>query len=307
MIKNSFYITEQEREHILKLTRVPNYRKPIKLREQYSAVIMDAPPEDLNTQQSQQGTSTGQPSTYFSKEKIDNLKKLGNFPQVDFNDKSVVQTATNQIINAIKKGYRSDIIRYYLDALNYAKPINPTFFDQQIKDINDEILLNTANYRNQTNDQDFDFKKNPDPSLIGTKYVEKLVGYYFGNSPFFAPKPFDAAEVISATRMDEKTCKNNLMAVMKFYDKRGETLDRERLKKYVSDFQLNQIKENLQACYYDRGNEEMKKRFFKIRNKSDKSFYDTLSRQLKKQLQKINSDLELGIEFPGEKPKVVTP
>jgi len=133
MIKNNFIITEEERQHILNLTRLPNYKKPVRLKEQYSAVISDTPPAPTSTGG---GTTTsgsiGNTQTNasfdigYEKQKLADLQKNGSFGDMDFNrNPDVVGIAYDRVRALIDNYYRGRVFGMFANALAIAGKIYP--------------------------------------------------------------------------------------------------------------------------------------------------------------------------------------
>jgi hypothetical protein len=137
MIKNNFIITEEEKSHILKLTRLPNHKEPVNLLEQLTTQSL------FGNQKSRFSTLSNDPKTNddskldvvwnsdIAKQKSDDDLKLksketswntilkgGKMSLINFDDKRQVANLTNYVVNQINLGWRSNAFGYFLDALN---------------------------------------------------------------------------------------------------------------------------------------------------------------------------------------------
>ena len=124
MIKNNFIITEEERQHILNLTRLPNYKKPVRLLKEYSAIITDTPTEPTSTGD---GTTTGGSfDIEYEKQKLADLQKNGSFGDMDFNrNPDVVGMAYDRVRALIDNYYRGRVFGMFANALAIAGKIYP--------------------------------------------------------------------------------------------------------------------------------------------------------------------------------------
>lgn len=130
MIKNNFIITEEERNRILNLTRLPNYKKPVRLKE--DSAIITATRQGGN---GGGGGSTGpktinQPRTldYNSAvSEINSKKQEGGFQDLDFKNQTQVKNTAEEIKNFIQNYGRSVQFGAFVDALKIANQIYPNY------------------------------------------------------------------------------------------------------------------------------------------------------------------------------------
>lgn len=133
MIKNNFIITEEEKQRILNLTRLPNYKKPVRLKEQYSAIISDTPPSDTPPSPTSTGgnttggeSNTGTFNLSYELGKLKDLQTNGSFGDMDFNrNPDVVGMAYDRVIGLIKNYYRGVVFGMFANALEIAGKIYP--------------------------------------------------------------------------------------------------------------------------------------------------------------------------------------
>jgi hypothetical protein len=153
MIKNNFIITEEEKQHILNLTRLPNYKKPVRLKEQYSATITDTPPPtsktggesktDISTTPTSKtggesktdisttptssgGNTTGTFDPSYESGKLKDLQTNGGFGEMDFSrNPDVVGGAYDRVKGLISNFYRGRTFGMFADALKIAGKIYP--------------------------------------------------------------------------------------------------------------------------------------------------------------------------------------
>ena len=126
MKKNNFIITEEEKQHILNLTRLPNYKKPVRLKEQYSAIITDTPPTSSggNTTGGESKTSTFDLS--YESGKLKDLQTNGGFGEMDFSrNPDVVGGAYDRVKGLISNFYRGRTFGMFANALAIAGKIYP--------------------------------------------------------------------------------------------------------------------------------------------------------------------------------------
>jgi len=129
MIKNNFIITEEERNHILNLTRLDNYRKPIRLVEDAATI----------TAQRTYGMGGGNSPKEMTQQKTldyDSAKNLftastinGGFGEIklaiESNDVGKVHRAYTRIQGLIMNYYRGDIFGYFKETLRAASQLYP--------------------------------------------------------------------------------------------------------------------------------------------------------------------------------------
>lgn len=126
MIKNNFIITEEERQHILNLTRLPNYKKPIRLKEQYSAIITDTPPTSSGGNTTGGESNTGTFDLSYESGKLKDLQTNGGFGEMDFSrNPDVVGGAYDRVKGLISNFYRGRTFGMFANALAIAGKIYP--------------------------------------------------------------------------------------------------------------------------------------------------------------------------------------
>jgi hypothetical protein len=143
MIKNNFIVTEEEKQHILNLTRLPNYKKPVRLKEQYSAVITDTPPAPTSTGGE---SNTGTFDISNESKELKDKQINGGFGDMDFNRKSdEVGGAYEHILGLIQNYSRGRVFGMFKEALEMAGKIYPnkkydgTSYTDMAKQINNQI------------------------------------------------------------------------------------------------------------------------------------------------------------------------
>lgn len=125
MIKNNFIITEEEKQHILNLTRLPNYKKPISLKEQYAAEIADTPFTSVNSTTGQ-NSNTGTFNLSYESGQLKDLQTNGGFGDMDFSrNPDVVGGAYDRVKGLINNFYRGRIFGMFANALAIAGKIYP--------------------------------------------------------------------------------------------------------------------------------------------------------------------------------------
>lgn len=128
MIKNNFIITEEEKQHILNLTRLPNYKKPVRLKEQYSAIITDTPPAPPSSGGNTTGgeSNTGTFDLSYESGKLKDLQTNGGFGEMDFSrNPDVVGGAYDRVKGLISNFYRGRTFGMFANALAIAGKIYP--------------------------------------------------------------------------------------------------------------------------------------------------------------------------------------
>lgn len=135
MIKNNFIITEEDKKHILNLHRLSNYRKPIRLKEQYSAMITDTPSDTTGGSSATgnsgaAGTTGTQTSKTFNldykKEQLQNIQKNGYFTEINFEtNPTVAGEAYDRVKGLIDNFYRSRVFGMLATAFELAGDIYP--------------------------------------------------------------------------------------------------------------------------------------------------------------------------------------
>ena len=303
MIKNNFIITEEEKKHILGLTRLDNYKKPISLFEAPGDEY-DLDPnvddggvdsgithtktwskkDEDDTKKSQEQEKEKQSKKSDQNKELENLKKSGSFPYADFSNQTSVNEHSGKLISYMKdKGVRGNTIGYFLQALNIAKDLYPNnaAINTSITNIGNIITNNTKNWSDYTGDESFNFQTNPENE---SDYESFNPGGIFNYASLWKVKLIDPTQKIESLKIDENTCKSTLLLVQNDY----------QFNKLPTG-QKEDLKQKLQACYHDKRNEDLKKKFFKLRYRTDGSYYDKLSRKEKEQLARINDLYKLGL------------
>jgi len=137
MIKNNFIITEEDKSHILKLTRLPNFKNPITLKE-------DNGDSGLNiTWKSSKNKEVADSETL--KSNLEKYKQGGRFTQLDFSDATRVEQAYNNLVSYINMNYRGNVVNYFYRALLVADKIFPNngygTMGQDLKNISDDKTI----------------------------------------------------------------------------------------------------------------------------------------------------------------------
>jgi hypothetical protein len=127
MIKNNFIITEEERNHILNLTRLDNYRKPIRLVEDAATITAQRTygmgggnsPKEMTQQKTLDYDS--------SVKEIESLKQQGGFRDLDFANQTEVKKVAEETLNFIQNYGRNNQFGSFVNALTVASSLYPRY------------------------------------------------------------------------------------------------------------------------------------------------------------------------------------
>lgn len=274
MYKNNFFITEEEKKHILNLTRLPNYKKPIRLKEQeYSAVITDEP-----VKQQEKKVST---------DSLVELLQQMNWPYRE-NGKIKMPTKLNimqmgdYLMKKMEEGFRGPIFQYYVELLDQAAKIDPnnsSDYSSKKGNYGKKYESVKSKFQAEASDLEYDPYTNPSAQKQNAhKWTEigsprEPGGSFFGSLQAYKYTPRTSAEVLQSGIMDFNECVN-LYRLMSDPAKSGWN--------NATYGEKDTFKKNLEACYNSHESKSKKNLFGKTNVKYEKSPYDMLSRNEKK-------------------------
>lgn len=273
MIKNNFIITEEEKSHILNLTRLPNFRNPVRLSEQDTGGLKVSWNSEKQKRDADEKSRLGS---------IETIKKNGAMMGMDFNDTQIVNEHYELVLDSINKYYRSNAFGYFLQALEtmvktFNKTEYSTYIDKlkkaanQIKyELSSDPNYPIENWNSFTNPAD---KENYDyidvPRFFGDipMYTPKRKGYY--TSP---GKTQGDTEVIDTGIKQELTPQFCNSLLMDYFN--------DAKRKSWNDPELKEKKFKIALCYNTAGEQIAKKTLLgKTKFKVSGSPYKTLSRK----------------------------
>lgn len=317
MIKNNFIITEEERKHILSLTRLPNHKSPVKLTED-AAIIT---PQRMGGGGENGGPKrVKQPKTLdynSSVKEIESLKQQGGLRNLDFANQTEVNDAANEIKTFIQSFGRSKQFGPFVNALTIASSLYPRYgYDKlvtQLSGVTNEVL-NKVRKGSPSYISEFDSLTDPPTQEKGSIYIPN--GYTtYGNVPvWFLRNQWFSHETIGGNEnLGTKTesLPEDKPTLVGFLERSKEKMDRvttddacvKLFRSYVNDiipgnlspvptdFQLRAIKSTIAHCFsqkrYDNETNKdggVKTNIFgKVVNKTSGNILNKLSKKLKKQ------------------------
>jgi len=274
MYKNNFLITEDDKKHILNLTRLPNYKKPIRLKEQeYSATITDEP--------------VAQQSKKVSTDSIVELLQQMNWPyrengKIKMPSKLNILQMGDYLMKKMEEGFRGPIFQYYVQLLDEASKIDPnneSYYSPKKEKYEKKYNDVKQKFQADASDLEYDPYTNPSSQKQSAhKWVEigsprDPGGSFFGSLQTYKYVPRTSAEILQSGIMDFNECVN-LYRLMSDPAKSGWN--------NATYGEKDTFKKNLEACYNSHESKANKNLFGKTNVKYEKSPYDMLSRNEKK-------------------------
>ena len=185
MIKNNFIITEEERNHILNLTRLDNYRKPIRLVEDAATITAQRTygmgggnsPKEMVQQKTLDYDS--------SVKEIESLKQQGGFRDLDFANQTEVKKVAEETLNFIQNYGRNNQFGPFVNALTVASSLYPRYgYDTLVTKLSGVTnqVLNTVKSGAPSYISEFDSLSDPPTQEKNNIYI--IDGYTsYGNVP----------------------------------------------------------------------------------------------------------------------------
>lgn len=285
MIKNNFIITEEDKSHILNLTRLPNYKTPIRLSEDNGGGQL------VITWNSEKSKSDAEEKNKL--ESLYDIKKKGKMVSIDFNDPQMIKSHFIMVKDKINKYYRSDAFGYFLRGLETAiKNLNKSEYSTYVQELTKAANAISFDLKADTNYpiEDWDsFTYPPDTE----NYTWEDVPGYFGDILMYTPKRKGYYTSPGKTQGDTSIIDSGIKQELtpQFCNTLLMDYFNDAKRKSWNDPELKEKKFKIALCYNTSGEEIAKKTLFgKTKFKVSGSPYKSLTRKDSEKL-KLFTDL----------------